>query len=666
MNYSLIIQSINQEIQSKNKTMILMIDDLIGGFGPQHESQILKAILDLKLRVTVASTEDCSRELTRISNHFVIPLKIDALDLKQRIIEELGSKEYNIHLAEKGEFLLDIIGRGGRSFGCFWELIRTDDTFRKYCCSNDGTMQDLLKLFLDGWKTGIYGPTHIFEAALTLKTTMKFFCGFVSLSFLKIALPKQSQMWYQDCDEWKDEMEKCEGFGLINLSNDSHEQTVSISPFILYVWSLEVLKLYDPSKTLHRLEKGIYNIGKYIQYIFSGVLSGRWDGLAVEDEIGFLIGLRLNCTKYLIEIGLFHPKCEFSTLDAVMQYGVKKADTNNSEQKPTVDNQLKENLERYRKRKHSFTGSDTIHFIKMKWQDIGDIKNVGSFEADSKQNESDAVKKIFSETYKNCGALFTFVAKQPAFDYLLKLPLMDINSVDFDRLKRIVKDQSDAMQFNFRDLFWIWMFVECKSRGKAEDEVSRKFVNNLIGVIKESTAKGVLEKKDKTKQGSKKTTQFAAFLSMIHNVKRFENEDYVYCLYADMPLSPEKFLEVEAVDQVVLRLGGEFGKFLKDFVVNERYAKAFKKEKVHQITKFNDYQCVKCEGYKIKKKTSPSQGSEPTITYCSCLTCGHKWSSSDKQEELISQFASMTIAKQQEEKNNGNGKVNDGKQNVDN
>ena len=100
INYAQMIKSIHEEIKSKNKKI-----DLIAGFGTKYQSLALKSVLDLSLRVTIVTTQDCSDELAKISNHTLTPLKINELNMKEKILSELEKDKYgNIQIKEKENF----------------------------------------------------------------------------------------------------------------------------------------------------------------------------------------------------------------------------------------------------------------------------------------------------------------------------------------------------------------------------------------------------------------------------------------------------------------------------------------------------------------------------------------------------------------------------------
>ena len=214
-------------------------------------------------------------------------------------------------------------------------------------------MQDLLKLFVTGWSGGINGPSHILNAALTAQREMKYFCGFISLAMLQIPLPKQNEMWFQDHGEWKNEIDHCQRFGIIDLNNS----IISISPFILYVWSLEASKIYDATKHKSRIlcgiEKAMYNIGKYIQDMFNSVIIST---IGEQDNIAFLIGLRLNCTKYLIQVGLMDPQSEYACLDSVFQYDINKTVHAQNENKNENDSKKPEIMQHNHQHQHKLNG----------------------------------------------------------------------------------------------------------------------------------------------------------------------------------------------------------------------------------------------------------------------------------------------------------------------
>lgn len=197
-----------------------------------------------------------------------------------------------------------------------------------------------------------------------------------------------------------------------------------------------------------------------------------------------------------------------------------------------------------------------IHFIKMEWKHISKVEKSGVIKSDDSKvdKKTDTATRILPLLRDNHGALCIFTDQQLCFDYCLKLPLMDDtddDNLDVGRWKRIAKAPGDGIPFNFNDVRWIAMLVKCKFGGKAES----------VHVEKNNKLKN---------QQQNKTTQFTSFLSIINQMSNFDNKDHVYYLFTDVsfnvPSKKQNFLKVETINinQVRIRLGGEFAKFLEN------------------------------------------------------------------------------------------------------
>ena len=148
------------------------------------------------------------------------------------------------------------------------------------------------------------------------------------------------------------------------------------------------------------------------------------------------------------------------------------------------------------------------------------------------------MKREIIDRFSNRAVVSVFANNNPAFDYMIHLPV----------------------RFGLS----IWIFGETKSRGQQEGGVE----SNPGEPEKDVLFVGPSVKNALTTKTGK--NQYDCYINTMNRTHCFLNQECGYMLFADFPLETNsRYKEVEAIENCVFEFAGDgFGTFLKNFVLN--------------------------------------------------------------------------------------------------
>ena len=447
---------------------------------------------------------------------------------------------------------------------------------------NKTSISQAMEKFWQYYESGEYSPTNVYCNIFSNRKRKGDFLSILCMFLLGI---ERCDLKLDDGTDTHLEgaIDFFDNNGLVTIANISElklEKTrlMYISPMTVYAFSeKEKDNKITNSDLLEINELAFDNIANYLDEIFQTIF-GRWDGLAVERLIGLLICLRLNCLKYLVDKQLIKHNRSYLELQNILHFGKhsKKVDAykQNESYKKRVSTNLSQEIlspsslipptatHPRQAQATKVTGEMKLDIDAMKWKDIRNIikfdffgdtypnndpnkkltkeekKVLSSKKKDAKEKEKDekhngkVVKEILLG-FLNRAVICDFADGNPSFDYLFHLPVEIYG--------------------------WIWLFGDCKSRGRTEGAPKKKDITDRVSV--------------ETALSSGKKNQYDKFLETMKRTKCFENETVSYILFADFPLKESsRYKEVEAIENCVFEFAGYgFGAFLKNAVLNRQY-----------------------------------------------------------------------------------------------